>query len=69
MAELVRFTDEAGTHYTQKGSRFHRDYLRDHAEEIEAVEPVEPVEVKIGVPAAKSLAVVKDLELKAPKQS
>lgn len=64
MAEIVKFTDDTGTHYTQKGSRFHRDYLRDHPEET-----VEPEEVKIGVPAAKSLAKVVDLNIKAPKQS
>jgi len=67
MAELVRFTDETGTHYTQKGSRFHRDYLRDHP--VEVVEVAEPEEVTVGVPPAESLAKVADLGLKAPKKS
>lgn len=68
MAELVRFTDETGTHYTQKGSRFHKDYLLDHPEAAEP-EVTEPEEVKIGVPVAESLAEGINLELKAPEQS
>lgn len=60
MAEIVSFTDESGTHFTQKGSRAHKDYLRKNPKAAE--------EVKVGVPQAKALAEGPELDLKKPSR-